>query len=216
MSSFSDLSQPDRAYMRSTAYANNQRFGSGEIILFPGRSAAVYRVTEGLVRIHTVDDEGNGLTLRYVKPGGFFGEEALYANDEGAERRYFAEAVTGAVIETLEPSELSATDHAELAAHLATAMSRLYRSLYRLSGKRLKSRIAAELLELQDSTLATVNPHEQAVVHITHDDLAAAVGSVRETVTKVVGELSRAGAIDAGYGKLVLIDVAQLETIADS
>ena len=45
-------------------------------------------------------------------------------------------------------------------------------------------------------------------------DLAAAVGSVRETVTKVVGELSRQGAIHAGYGKISLTSPAVLRTIA--
>ena len=197
-------------------YTSDQRhdvrsFNSGEVILFPGAADKVFRVSQGLVRIHTVDDEGNGLTLRYVKPNGFFGEEAI----KGFERRYFAEAITDTSIEVFEPSLLDEDDYAQLSAHLAEAMERLYRSLYRLSGKRLKSRIAAELLELRDSALASRNAAGQPVVHITHDDLAAAVGSVRETVTKVVGELSRSGAIDSGYGKIALSDLGQLESVAN-
>lgn len=41
-----------------------------------------------------------------------------------------------------------------------------------------------------------------------------AVGSVRETVTKVVGELTREGLIAAGYGKIALLDVAKLGAVA--
>ena len=190
---------------------DTRSFRAGEVILFPGPSEKVYRVVQGLVRIHTVDDEGNGLTLRYVKPDGFFGEEAV----QGLERRYFAEAITDTNVEVLEPSLLDADTFAQLSAHLAEAIERLYRSLYRLSGKRLKSRIAAELLELRDSALASQNAAGQAVVHITHDDLAAAVGSVRETVTKVVGELARSGAISSGYGKIALSDVGELESVAN-
>ena len=106
-------------------------------------------------------------------------------------------------------------EYAELTIHLSQSMERMYRALYRLSGKRLKSRIAAELLDLQDSALATINTEGKPIVHMTHDDLAAAVGSVRETVTKVVGELAKSGAIYAGYGKVILNDVELLQSIAD-
>lgn len=196
---------------QSDQVGNVRTFRGGEVILFPGVADKIYRVCQGLVRIHTVDDEGNGLTLRYVKPGGFFGEEAV----QNEARGYFAEAITATEVEVLEPRLMSGELYALLSAHLAEATARLYRSLYRLSGKRLKSRIAAELLELRDSALASQNTQGQAVVHITHDDLAAAVGSVRETVTKVVGELGRAGAIDAGYGKIALANLNQLEHIAN-
>lgn len=186
------------------------RYAPGEVILFPGAPGNVYRVVSGLVRVHTVDAEGNGLTLRYVKPGGFFGEESL----SGLQRRYFAEAVTETDLRTTEPTDLDADTKAQLTEHLGEAMQILYRSLSRFAGKRLKARIAAELLELRDSDLASRTEADHAVVHITHDDLAAAVGSVRETVTKVVGELSRMGALTAGYGKIALDDVAMLRDVA--
>ena len=197
--------------LNQVTQVDKQSYNAGEVILFPGEPTQLYRVREGLVRVHTVDDEGNGLTLRYVKPEGYFGEEAV----RGIYRNYFAEAVTPCDLEVLNPTLLDERTSNELTAHLVDAVESLYRSLYRLSGKRLRSRIAAELLELQDSALASRNDSNQAIVHITHDDLAAAVGSVRETVTKVVGELSRLGAISAGYGKITLTDSGLLGTIAD-
>lgn len=200
---------PSRLVPRGN-YTDVLTFEAGEVALFPGASDSLYRVQDGLIRIHTVDDEGNGLTLRYVKPGGYFGEEALV----GLPRRYFAEAVTPSSVEVMSPATLSPEENLRLTSHLVEAVERLYRSLYRLSGKRLKARIAAELLDLQDSALATTGSKGESVVHITHDDLAAAVGSVRETVTKVVGELSRQGAITAGYGKISLVDLGLLRTVA--
>ena len=75
-------------------------FKAGDVILYPGvpgpRDRA-YRVLEGLVRLEAVDEEGNALTLRLVRPGGFFGEEALF----GQERIYFAEAATDVRLEPL-------------------------------------------------------------------------------------------------------------------
>ena len=40
--------------------------------------------------------------------------------------------------------------------------------------------------------------------------------SVRETVTKVVGELSKEGVIDSGYGKITLVNVPALRAIANA
>ncbi len=183
---------------------------AGEVVLFPGDPEYLFRVRSGLVRIHMVDDEGNGLTLRYVKPGGFFGEEAL----TGESRRYFAEAVTDTEIDVLQPGALTREQTRQVLEHLVHVVEGLYRALNRLGGKRLRSRIAAELLELGTSDLATVDDSGLRVVHITHDELAAAVGSVRETVTKVVGELVRMGAIDAGYGKIRLTGMDALREVA--
>ncbi len=191
--------------------AETQVVEAGEIILFPGAASYLYRLHEGLIRIHNMDDEGNALTLRYVKPNGYFGEEAL----TGGERRYFAEAVTQSILEQLSPATLSAEQHVALSHHLIEATEKLYRSMFRLSGKRLKARIAAELLDLQDSALATPNTVGEAVIRLTHDDLAAAVGSVRETVTKLVGELAKDRAIHSGYGKITLSNTALLREIAD-
>lgn len=182
----------------------------GAVILYPGKSDMLYRVASGLVRIHTMDDEGNGLTLRYVKPGEFFGEESL----TGLERSYFAEAVTDSTVDVINPALMSAEDNLEVTGHLVKMLDRAYESIYRLVGKRLRSRIAAELLELADTALATKLPSGETMIYATHDELAAAVGSVRETVTKVVGELSREGVISAGYGKITLRDPKALDRIA--
>lgn len=191
--------------------ADIQVVEAGEIILFPGVANYLYRLQEGLIRIHNMDDEGNALTLRYVKPDGYFGEEAL----TGGQRRYFAEAVTRCTVEHFSPAALTTEQHIALSHHLVEAVEKLYRSMFRLSGKRLKSRIAAELLDLQDSALAVPNSNGEAVIRLTHDDLAAAVGSVRETVTKLVGELAKEKAIHSGYGKITLSNLELLRTIAD-
>jgi CRP-like cAMP-binding protein len=192
-------------------YIDSINYRPGVVILYPGKSDQLYRVKTGLVRIHTVDDEGNGLTLRYVKPGEFFGEEAL----AGIPREYFAEAVTDSSVDVINPTTLGAEDTLEVNIHLVKALQRSYLTLYRLTGKRLKSRIAFELLELSQTALATRKPDGKLMVYATHDELAAAVGSVRETVTKVVGELSREGVIDAGYGKITLRDPQTLQAIAN-
>jgi len=188
----------------------NSEYAAGEIILFPGAADDLYRLKSGLIRLHAVDQGGYGVTLRYVKPGGYFGEEAL----TGQRRRYFAEAVTDSSASRVAVDRLSRQALQELAAYLAGGLEQMNRSLLRLAAKPLRARIAAELLELSDSALAGRTDSGESVVYLTHDDLAAAVGSVRETVTKVIGEMARSGALRAGYGKIVVLDQAQLAEIA--
>ncbi|GGJ82273.1 helix-turn-helix domain-containing protein [Deinococcus aquiradiocola] len=197
--------RPDRS-----TFVDTVSHRPGSVILYPGKSDMLYRVASGLVRVHTMDDDGNGLTLRYVKPGDYFGEEAL----AGLDRQYFAEAVTDSSVDVINPALMSAEDNLIVTTHLVRTLERAYESIYRLVGKRLRARIAGELLELKDTALATVQPSGETMIYATHDELAAAVGSVRETVTKVVGELSREGVISAGYGKITLKDETALARIS--
>jgi CRP/FNR family transcriptional regulator, cyclic AMP receptor protein len=182
----------------------------GAIILYPGRAESVYRVKSGLIRLHTMDNEGNGLTLRYVKPDEYFGEEAI----AGLERYHFAESVTESVVEVYNVKLLSPECFVAICTRLAVALNGGYVSISRLVTKRLRARIAAVLLELSETALGTVKSDGQRQVFATHDELAAAVGSVRETVTKVIGELVREGAIDSGYGKITLRNYTGLQNIA--
>lgn len=188
-------------------------FRAGEIILYPGNPGPrdrIYRVESGLVRIQSVDDDGNALTLRFVRPGEYFGEEAL----SGGERRYHAEAAADTRIAQIHPNRLDPQETLNLAVQLALALGRTYDAIQRLVSQRLKNRIAAALLDLRDTSLAVRDSRGRVMIHITHDEIASAVGSVRETVTKVVGELAREGLIKSGYGRVLLVDISALEKLA--
>lgn len=182
-----------------------------EVVLFPGTADHLYRVTVGLVRLYMVDDDSTVVTLRYVKPGGYLGEEALLPERQ---RRYFVEAVTAARLDVVDADSLDVQEQRELTRHLAAALDRLGRSLNRLAGKPLRARVAAEILELSDSDLAHRGADGAVIISVTHDDLATGVGSVRETVTKVIGELVRLGGIRAGYGKVTVRDARILREVA--
>jgi CRP/FNR family transcriptional regulator, cyclic AMP receptor protein len=199
----------ERPNIRSQSM-DNILYRPNSIILYPGRASAIYRVKSGLVRLHTMDDDGNSLTLRFVKPGEFFGEEAL----AGLERQHFAESVVESVVEMFDAKLVTSDIAMSLNAHLAAALNRSYVQISRLALKRLRSRMAAALLELSDTAVGATSPEGQLQVYATHDELAAAVGSVRETVTKVIGELSKEGMIDSGYGKITLRDLDGLRGVA--
>ncbi len=192
---------------------DTRRFRAGEIILYPAPSTAqdrLYRVRTGLARIQSVDDEGNALTLRLVRPGEYFGEEAL----ADLPREHFVEAATEVRVEELNPALLSPEETVEITVHLVAALNQAYQAVQRLVSQRLKNRIAAALLEFAATPVAA-QVDGQIIVRVTHDEIAAAVGSVRETVTKIVGELSREGVIQSGYGKVVLLNKDALRSLSE-
>lgn len=190
--------------------ARLERRPAGATLYAPGPAEHLYRLHEGLVRLHVMDDEGEGFTLRYAKPGDWFGEEAL----ADLPRTAFAEAVTEVVVERVARDRLGHAERDEIAERLASALHGLSRGMQRLAQRNLVARVAAELLVLRDSALA-VEEDGRTVVRITHDALAMSVGSVRETVTKAIGELARAGAVHAGYRRVALLDEARLADVAD-
>lgn len=194
----------------ATPDANLERHAAGATLFSPGPDEHLFRLHEGLVRLFVLDDEGDGFTLRYVKPGMWFGEEPLAQLPRGA----FAEAVTDVVIERAPLDAIGEADRARISEQLAAALHGLTLGMQRMAQRTLVARVAAELLDLRDSVLA-VEEDGRPHVRITHDALAVSVGSVRETVTKVIGELSRAGAVTSGYRRIALVDEARLAAIAD-
>jgi len=183
----------------------------GEVLLLPSHADHLYRLESGLVRLYRLDGDGASATLRYVKPGGYFGEEAL----TGARRHYFAEAVPPSVVEYIDPAGLDGDDLLQLAASLADALGRVSQALHRQAAKLLRARVAAELLELSHSDLSQRGGDGTSTIRLTHGELANAVGAARETTTKVVGELKRLGAIHTGYGKITVRDERLLRKVAD-
>ncbi|WP_457629312.1 helix-turn-helix domain-containing protein [Oceanithermus sp.] len=199
--------------MTQSSIIDTLAFRAGEIILYPGASGPkdrIYRVESGLVRIQSVDNDGNALTLRFVRAGEYFGEEAL----AGGERDYHAEAAADTRIAQIHPSRMSPQETLELAAQLVQALNQTYDAIQRLVAQRLKNRIAAALIGFMDTPLAVRDPRGRVMIHVTHDEIASAVGSVRETVTKVIGELAREGLIKSGYGRVMLLDIEALGRLA--
>lgn len=181
-----------------------------ELVLTPGKAHRLYRLESGLVRLYTLDDAGLGVTLRFVKRGGVFGEEAL----TGRPRRYFAEAMAPSVIEALDPASMGDAELRALVTTLAAALDDVGMAMHRTATKQLAPRIAALILELADSDLATRDSDGLPVVRITHHQIAMAAGSVRETATKAIGDLARLGAIYVGYRKVTVRDERLLREAA--
>ena len=87
---------------------------------------------------------------------------------------------------------------------------RVERRLKYLLFRSNRERLVHLLLELAEQYGRPTPAGVELRIKLSHQDLASIIGSTRETVTVVLGELQNEGRLQLGRRKIVLTDVAQL------
>jgi CRP/FNR family transcriptional regulator len=178
-----------------------------------GRSPHLELVVSGLVRIQVAAPDGRALTVRYCRRGGLMGVATLYAE---AVRPFTIQALTDAELLRLDPARVVWQAHHDprvANALLAETSERVMRFVAEFSGHAfatVRQRIARHLLDL-----AALDPHsEELAASISQQELADAVGTVREVVVRVLRELRKQGCVRTRRDGIVLADPEWLLAIA--
>jgi CRP/FNR family transcriptional regulator, cyclic AMP receptor protein len=178
-----------------------------------GVSDSVVVVLRGRVKISTISDNGRETLLAFRGPGDLLGE--LSAID-GLPRSATAEAIEAVEALIVPASEFRAfvASNADIAIVLLQTLSRRLRDADR---KRVEfgvhdtmGRIASRLVEL---TADYGQPSDEGVVidmPLSHEELAAWIGSSREAVTKAVKSLRLAGWIRTDRRRITVVDIEAL------
>jgi CRP/FNR family transcriptional regulator len=210
---FSTLAEED--VMRVVEVAVPRRYASGDVVFREGdESNTCYVVRSGRARAVREHSDGRSITLANFGPGDIFGELAMFDN----ERR-------SATIETLEPTEVVAIlggdmrrlmrEHPEIAVKLLAALARRLREtnerLARQSFQTVQSRVAAVLAQMVKAERGEGPISGDVLITSTQADLAQLAGSSRESASRFLAVLERAGIITQGRGKLVVHDAEALE-----
>jgi CRP/FNR family transcriptional regulator len=190
-------------------------FDTGEVVFREGdESDTCYVVRFGHTRAVREHPDGRSITLANFGPGDIFGELAMFDN----ERR-------SATVETLEPTEVIAIlggdmrrllrEHPDIAVKLLAALGRRLREmnerLARQSFQTVQSRVAAVLSQLVAAARAEGAAEGDVLITSTQADLAQLAGSSRESASRFLAVLERAGIISQGRGRLVVHDAGALE-----
>ena len=186
------LPELDRAELASHMAA--RKFRAGEVIYHQGDPAAhAFVVFEGLVKVSLLDENGHELLVSLHMRGEFFGELAFF--EDRAPRDGTAASVTPTmVLQIARDGALAVLRRNEEARRFM--FERLTRTIRHLEGKAedlafldVASRLAKYLVEC--SRLGQGIP-------LTQDDFAAAIGSTRMTVNKLLADFERRGLINVG------------------
>src|SRR5437588_4366446 len=182
-------------------------FAAGQVVFREGDSSdTCYVVREGRVRAIRTHRDGRTLTLARFGRGDILGELALFED----ERR-------SATVEAIEPTSVVGvlgpdmrrllSEHAEISARLVIALGRRLRETHarvtRQSFQTVQSRVAVVLSQLVQQALAE-GVDGDVTVTATQADLAQLAGSSRESASRFLAVLERAGVISQGRGRLVV------------
>jgi CRP-like cAMP-binding protein len=192
-----------------------RHFEPGQVVFREGdQSDTCYVVREGHARAVRSHGDGRTITLATFGPGDIFGELAMFED----ERR-------SATVEAIEPTSVVGVlgpdmrrllnEHPQIAARLVIALGRRLREtnerLTRQSFQTVQSRVAVILSELVAAEIAAGAAPADVLVTATQADLAQLAGSSRESASRFLAVLERAGVISQGRGRLIVHDPKALE-----
>lgn len=195
----------------------HRRFRRNEVIFHEGDPGdALFIVVSGSVKILVASPEGEEAIIATVHPGEFFGEIALL---DGAQRSATAVALEPAELDTLARTpflELIDTQPAvrlAVLAGLAGELRRLTRHVEELHFLALPGRLAMRLVELAREA-AGPGPGAELSWHYTQSDLASMIGGSRQSVNRLLNELSAEGLLRVEHDVIVIPDVETLAGVA--
>jgi len=192
-----------------------RRFVAGQVIFREGdASDTCYVVRDGHARAIREHADGRTITLANFGPGDIFGELAMFED----ERR----SATVETLDALEACAILGTDmrrlmreHPDIAVKLVISLGRRLRAanerIASQSFQTVQSRVATVLTQLVAEARAEGAGERDVLIVATQADVAKLAGSSRESASRFLAVLERAGVIEQGRGKLIVHDASALE-----
>jgi CRP/FNR family transcriptional regulator len=177
-------------------------------------SDTCYIVRSGHARAIRQHSDGRTITLARFGPGDIFGELAMFDDER---RSATVEALDDLSTVAIPGSAMRGLleRHPEIAVKLVIALGRRLRAanerLSRQSFQTVQSRVAAVLDQLVEQARAEgAAGQNDVLVTATQAELAQLAGSSRESASRFLAVLERAGVISQGRGRLTVHDPAAL------
>ena len=192
-----------------------RRFGARDVVFREGDdSDTCYVVRSGHARAVREHADGRQITLATFGPGDIFGELAMFDDER---RSATVEAVDALDVLGIPGVDMRAllTRHPEIAVKLVISLGRRLRAanerLARQSFQTVQSRVAAVLAQLVEQAQGEGAAERDVAVVATQADLAKLAGSSRESASRFLAVLERAGVITQGRGRLTVHDPGALQ-----
>jgi CRP/FNR family cyclic AMP-dependent transcriptional regulator len=213
-SSLARLAGP--ALQRLLTRAHLVRVPAGSVTHRQGDTAEhLELVVDGLVRAFVTAPDGRSMTVRYARRGALIGVVSMYADPFRMPAG--TQAVVDATLLRLSPDVVRrrVREDADVAdALLHELAARVLSYLHEISDSAFTSvrhRVARHLLDLasQESRVKR-GAGPVLTVPVSQQDLAEAVGSVREVVVRVLRDLRESGAISTYRDHIEILDPVRL------
>ncbi|MDC0935755.1 Crp/Fnr family transcriptional regulator [Pirellulales bacterium] len=205
--------RPDQLKLVETR-CRSRRFPRNSPIYLPADYAdGVFLLAEGRAKIGGVTEDGKQTILGFIEPGELFGELSLLG---APTREEYAHAVEKTLVLMI-PRDLM-EQLIEQNPQLSMGITKLFglrrlrieRRLKYLLFRSNRERLVHLLLELAERYGRPTDEGIGLRIKLSHQDLASIIGSTRETVTVVLGELQSEGLITLGRRRVTLLDLKRL------
>lgn len=176
----------------------------------------LHLIVAGQVRIYTISELGQELSVRIFAEGAFFGELALL---DGRPRSATAEAMRPTTTLTLHRSAFLQAIEAfpGIAISVLEELSGRLRAtntyVEHLATHSAAQRVVRTLIELADQHGIVERDATRINLHLTQNDLASLVGTTRETVNRVLSGLREQGLVRIERAQLSVINLPALEQV---
>ncbi len=212
---FEQLSTDELQQLEARCRVRNLPRGT-PIYLPADHADGVLLLVSGRAKICSFSAEGKQAILAFIEPGELFGELAIFGESR---RDEYAEAVDPSLVLLIPAEEMNRLieGHPQVALGITKLMGlrrqRIERRLKYLLFRSNRERLVHLLLELAEQYGRQTPEGVLLTIKLSHQDLANVIGSTRETVTVVLGELQAEGNIRLARRKIHLTD---LQRLADS
>lgn len=200
---------PEEVLARLTAGAVRVDVPPGTDLITPGAPGRLLLMVGGVMKTYLIAPNGRQATIRYARQGDILAASVLF------ERR-----LTGAGCRTLTPASVLifnmdnvralATSDVRVANVFNVEMAaRLFAYFDELAGTTfgsLRERVVRHLLDVASEQQRGPG----LLARLSQQELADAVGSVREVVARVLAKLREDGLVRTGDGEIELLDPARL------
>lgn len=192
-------------------------YKKGQVIFHEGnRPFGLFCVFDGKVKISRLNSDGKEQIIRLAKPGDTLGYRSLIEN-----AKYSASAVA---LDDTQACFVPASDFNKLVDSnvkvandlmkmLARALGESQERMIHMAMKPVRERLAEALLLLR-STYQTGTAGEPFSIAISRDDLAAIVGTAKETVIRFLSEFKEDGIVSSHGSTITLLKPERLLKIS--
>ena len=178
----------------------------GTIITEAGAVAEhVYYIHHGQVRLYQIGPDSEARLVEILGPGQWFGCSAF--SDRGT---HVAQAVAATQTQLSKASAQRLLTVAarnpqsavEIIRHLAGSVQSAREESGRLVFQDCNQRLVSAMIRFSESAAATVQG-DHVVLHLTHEQLAQAVGAARETISLALTEMRHRNLVRTGRNRLI-------------
>ena len=211
---FEQVSHDDIKWLESRAKMRELK--RGEPVYLPSQmDDVILLVASGRIKTCHVTPEGKQAIIAFVEPGEIFGELALIG---GNAQDQHAEATEATKLIAIRVNDLQAILHkyssvsfgiTKLIGHRRLKIERRLKNLLFRTNR---ERIVHLILELTETYGQQTEEGINLGIKLSHQEIASLIGSTRETVTVVLGQIQQEGKIKTARRKIIVKD---LQALAD-